>query len=90
MAANFMPLPPLSASLQNVRAEYRLLRLTGNQPTLEVDVEDYFCSAPAEKRISTSTIEKGHGRNRDANMASSGWIGLSLRGTVQASRASPT
>jgi predicted transposase YbfD/YdcC len=43
------------------KADY-LLALKGNQPTLEAEVEDYFRSAPAEKLVSTSTIEKGHGR----------------------------
>jgi predicted transposase YbfD/YdcC len=42
-------------------ADY-LLALKGNQPTLEAEVEDYFRSAPAEKLVSKSTIEKGHGR----------------------------
>ena len=43
------------------KADY-LLALKGNQPTLEVEVEDYFRSAQAEKLISKSTVEKGHGR----------------------------
>jgi predicted transposase YbfD/YdcC len=43
------------------KADY-LLALKGNQPTLEAEVKDYLRSAPAEKFVSKSTIEKGHGR----------------------------
>jgi len=43
------------------KADY-LLALKGNQPTLEADVEDYFRTAPAEKLVSKTTVEKGHGR----------------------------
>ena len=40
-----------------------LLALKGNQPTLEIDVADYFCTAPAEEVISKPpVVEKGHGR----------------------------
>jgi predicted transposase YbfD/YdcC len=44
------------------KADY-LLALKGNQPTLEADVEDYFCTAPAGELVSQKPIvEKGHGR----------------------------
>lgn len=42
-------------------ADY-LLALKGNQPTLEADVENYFSSAPADKLVTKTTVEKGHGR----------------------------
>ena len=43
------------------QADY-LLALKGNQPTLEADVESYFSSAPADKLVTKTTVEKGHGR----------------------------
>jgi predicted transposase YbfD/YdcC len=43
------------------KADY-LLALKGNQPTLEVDVEDYFRTAPAKELVTKTTVEKGHGR----------------------------
>lgn len=43
------------------KADY-LLALKGNQPTLEAEVEAYFDSAPATETVSTTTVEKGHGR----------------------------
>jgi predicted transposase YbfD/YdcC len=43
------------------KADY-LLALKGNQSTLEADVEDYFADAPATELVTTSTVEKGHGR----------------------------
>ena len=42
-------------------AEY-VLSLKANQPTLEADMLDYFRSAPADEMVSTTTLEKGHGR----------------------------
>jgi len=42
-------------------ADY-LLALRGNQPTLEADVASYFGSAPADKLVTKTTVEKGHGR----------------------------
>ena len=39
-----------------------LLALKGNQPTFEADVENYFSSAPADKLVTKTTVEKGHGR----------------------------
>ena len=43
------------------KADY-LLALKGNQPTLEADVLDYFCTAPAAELVTKTTVEKGHGR----------------------------
>jgi predicted transposase YbfD/YdcC len=43
------------------KADY-VLALKGNQPTLEADVLDYFNTAPAAEIVSTTTVEKGHGR----------------------------
>ncbi len=42
-------------------ADY-VLGLKGNQPTLEADAIDYFRTAPANEIVSTTTLEKGHGR----------------------------
>lgn len=42
-------------------ADY-LLALKGNQPTLEADVEAYFNDAPAAELVTTTTLEKAHGR----------------------------
>jgi predicted transposase YbfD/YdcC len=42
-------------------ADY-LLPLKGNQPTLEADVIAYFNAAPASELVTTTTLEKGHGR----------------------------
>lgn len=39
-----------------------VLSLKGNQPCLEADVRDYFRTAPADEIVSTTTLEKGHGR----------------------------
>jgi predicted transposase YbfD/YdcC len=43
------------------KADY-VLALKGNQPTLENDVVDYFRTAPAAELVTTTTVEKGHGR----------------------------
>lgn len=43
------------------QADY-LLALKGNQPTLEADVADYFRTAPQGELVTTSGVEKGHGR----------------------------
>jgi predicted transposase YbfD/YdcC len=54
-----------------------MLPLKGNQPTLAKDVEDYFKTAPAKELVTTSTLEKGHGRiERRTYIASShvDWI----------------
>ena len=42
-------------------ADY-VLTLKGNQPTLEAEVAAYFRTAPAEEIVTTTTVEKGHGR----------------------------
>jgi predicted transposase YbfD/YdcC len=39
-----------------------VLALKGNQPTLEADAVDYFKTAPPAEIVSTTTVEKGHGR----------------------------
>jgi len=39
-----------------------VLALKGNQPTLEADVVEYFRTAPPAEIVSTTTLEKGHGR----------------------------
>ena len=49
------------------QADY-LLALKGTQPTLETEVADYFSFAPAEELVCKTTIEKGHGPHRDANL----------------------
>lgn len=43
------------------KADY-VLALKGNQPTLEADVVDYFRTAPGAELVTTSAVEKGHGR----------------------------
>jgi predicted transposase YbfD/YdcC len=43
------------------KADY-LLALKGNQSTLQTEVHDYFADAPAGELVTTSTVEKGHGR----------------------------
>jgi len=39
-----------------------VLALKGNHPSFEAAVKSYFDSAPAEELVSTSVVEKGHGR----------------------------
>jgi len=34
----------------------------GNEPTPEIDVADYFATAPAAKLVAKITVEKEHGR----------------------------
>jgi predicted transposase YbfD/YdcC len=58
------------------QADY-VLALKGNQPTLETEVEDYFRTAPADQLVTTTTVEKGHGRIETRIYAASGevdWI----------------
>jgi predicted transposase YbfD/YdcC len=43
------------------KADY-VLTLKGNQPSLEAEVAAYFRTAPAEEMVTTTTVEKGHGR----------------------------
>ena len=57
-------------------ADY-LLALKGNQPTLEAEVADYFRTAPADELVTTTTLEKGHGRIETRTYTAScnvGWI----------------
>lgn len=51
-------------------ADY-LLALKGNQPSLEADVESYFRTAPADKLVTKTTVEKGHGRIETRTYAAS-------------------
>jgi predicted transposase YbfD/YdcC len=62
-------------------ADY-VLSLKGNQPTLEADVLDYFRTAPADEIVSTTTLEKGHGRIETRHYRAStnvGWIASDRR-----------
>ena len=62
-------------------ADY-VLSLKGNQPTLEADVLDYFRTAPASDTVSTTTLEKGHGRIETRHYRASanvGWIASDRR-----------
>jgi predicted transposase YbfD/YdcC len=63
------------------KADY-LLALKSNQSNLEADVLNYFRTAPAEELVTTTTIEKGHGRIETRTyLASSniGWIASDRR-----------
>lgn len=54
-----------------------LLALKGNQPTLEADVDRYFRAAPPDELVTTSAVEKGHGRIETRTYAASAnvdWI----------------
>lgn len=42
-------------------ADY-ILTVKGNQPTLEAEIIGYFDTAPAAECVTTTTVEKGHGR----------------------------
>jgi predicted transposase YbfD/YdcC len=62
-------------------ADY-VLGLKGNQPTLEADAIDYFRTAPADEIVSTTTLEKGHGRIETRHYKASanvGWIASDRR-----------
>jgi predicted transposase YbfD/YdcC len=62
-------------------ADY-VLSLKGNQPTLEADVHNYFRTAPANEVVSTTTLEKGHGRIETRHYtvsANVGWIASDRR-----------
>jgi predicted transposase YbfD/YdcC len=62
-------------------ADY-VLSLKGNQPTLQADVIKYFDTAPADEIVSTTTLEKGHGRIETRHYkasASIGWIASDRR-----------
>jgi hypothetical protein len=73
------------------KADY-LLALKGNQPTLEAELADYFCSAPAEERVIKTRKLKGHGRikMREPTRLRPRSTGLSLTGVIRSNRASPT
>lgn len=43
------------------KADY-VLALKGNQANLEADVKAYFATAPKDETLTTTTVEKGHGR----------------------------
>jgi predicted transposase YbfD/YdcC len=67
----------IAAKIIEHKADY-LLPLKGNQPTLEKDVEDYFRTAPAAEVVTTTTIDKGHGRIETRTYTASSvvdWIG---------------
>lgn len=51
----------IASKIVDHKADY-LLALKGNQSILEADVLDYFRTAPADELITTTTVEKGHGR----------------------------
>jgi len=72
------------------KADY-LLALKSNQSNLEADVLNYFRTAPAEELVTTTTVEKGHGRIETRTyLASSniGWIASDRR--YPGAPASPT
>ena len=51
----------IAAKIVEHKADF-LLPLKGNQPTLAAEVESYFETAPKEKLVTKTTVEKGHGR----------------------------
>jgi predicted transposase YbfD/YdcC len=51
----------IAAKIIEHKADF-LLPLKGNQPTLAAEVESYFETAPKEKLVTKTTVEKGHGR----------------------------
>jgi predicted transposase YbfD/YdcC len=55
------------------KADY-VLTLKGNQPTLEAEVEEYFRTAPADEVVTTTTVEKGHGRIETRTYAASSCV----------------
>lgn len=62
-------------------ADY-VLSLKGNQPTLKADVHNYFRTASANEVVSTTTLEKGHGRIETRHYtvsANIGWIASDRR-----------
>jgi predicted transposase YbfD/YdcC len=72
------------------KADY-LLALTGNQPTLEAEVADYFNSAPAEELVvKDAEIEKRHGSRCEPTPLHPMSTGSSPPGATLVSRASPT
>ena len=55
------------------KADY-VLTLKGNQPSLEAEVAAYFRTAPAEEIVTTTTVEKGHGRIETRTYAASSCV----------------
>ena len=51
----------IAAKIVEHKADF-LLPLKGNQPTMEAEVLSYFETAPANKLVTKTTVEKGHGR----------------------------
>ena len=51
----------IAAKIVEHKADF-LLPLKGNQPTMEAEVATYFETAPANKLVTKTTVEKGHGR----------------------------
>jgi predicted transposase YbfD/YdcC len=59
-----------------------VLSLKGNQPTLEADIVGYLKTAPPAEIVSTTTLEKGHGRietRRYVASANVDWIASDRR-----------
>jgi predicted transposase YbfD/YdcC len=54
-------------------ADY-VLTVKGNQPTLEAEVAAYFDTAPADEVVTTTTVEKGHGRIETRTYRASGCV----------------
>src|SRR3979490_2863963 len=63
----------IAAKILEHKADY-LLPLKGNQPTLETEVEEYFRTAPANEVVTTTTVEKGHGRIETRTYAASSCV----------------
>jgi len=53
--------PAVAQSILDAEADY-LLAVKDNQPTLHVDIESYFETAPADEVEKIETVDKGHGR----------------------------
>ena len=51
----------IAAKIVEHKADF-LLPLKGNQPTMQAEVGSYFETAPADKLVKKTTVEKGHGR----------------------------
>jgi predicted transposase YbfD/YdcC len=51
----------IAAKIVEHKADF-LLPLKGNQPTMEAEALSYFETAPANKLVTKTTVEKGHGR----------------------------
>ena len=51
----------IAAKIVAHKADF-LLALKGNHPILEKEVDSFFDTAPAHELVTTTTVEKGHGR----------------------------